>query len=147
MPQPSFNPIILYDGVCGLCNRFVQFVLKRDRRDHFRFAALQSAFAREILLRHRLDPGTLDTVYLVVNYGTPDEYLLARNDASAAVLRELGGFWRLLARILDLLPARFRDWRYRLIARSRYRVFGKYDSCPLPDPKDRSKFLDLSPHQ
>ncbi len=140
--QPS-NPIILYDGVCGLCNRFVQFVLKRDRNDQFRFAELQSNFGRNVLQRHGLDPDALDTVYLVLNHGQPSERLLSRNDASTAVLEELGGFSRVLAKLLKLLPRRFRDWRYRLVAQNRYRFFGRYESCPLPDPKDRSKFLDL----
>lgn len=141
--QPS-NPIILYDGVCGLCNRFVQFVLKRDHRDHFRFAALQSTFARTILQRHGLNPDLLDTVYLVVDYGQSSEHLLSRNAAATAVLEELGGLWRFWATLLDLLPKSFRDWRYNLVARNRYRIFGKRESCPLPDPKDRPKFLDVN---
>ncbi len=140
--QPS-NPIILYDGVCGLCNRFVQFVLKRDRNDQFRFAALQSNFGRDVLQRHGLNPDALDTVYLVLDHGQTSQHLLSRNDASTAVLEQLGGFPRLLAKLLKLLPRRFRDWRYRLVAQNRYWFFGRYDSCPLPDPKDRSKFLDL----
>ena len=140
--QPS-NPIILYDGVCGLCSRFVQFVLKRDRKDQFRFAALQSNFGRNVLQRHGLNPDALDTVYLVLDHGQPSERLLSRNDAATAVLEQLGGFPRLLTKLLRLLPRRFRDWCYRLVARNRYWFFGRYDSCPLPDPKDRSKFLDL----
>jgi predicted DCC family thiol-disulfide oxidoreductase YuxK len=145
------NPIILYDGVCGLCNRFVQFVLRHDRKDRFRFAALQSNFARTILERHSLNPEALDTVYLVLDYGqsTEDcgqssERLLSRNEAASAVLKELGGVWRLWAKVLDFLPKRFRDWRYGLVARNRYRFFGKYEICPLPDPRNRHKFLDLS---
>jgi predicted DCC family thiol-disulfide oxidoreductase YuxK len=140
--QPS-NPIILYDGVCGLCNRFVQFVLKRDRKDQFCFAALQSNFGRNVLQRHGLDPDALDTVYLVLDHGRPSERLLSRNDAPTAIFQELGGFPRLLAKLMKLLPRRFRDWRYRLVAQNRYWLFGRYDSCPLPDPKDRFKFLDL----
>ena len=138
------NPIILYDGVCGLCNRFVQFVLKRDRRDRFRFAALQSNFAREILRRHDMNPDSLDTVYLVLEHGQVSERLLVRNDAVTAVLEELGGIGRVWAKLLGLLPKAVRDWRYDLVARNRYRIFGKHKSCPLPDPKDRHKFLDLA---
>ena len=142
--QPS-NPIILYDGVCGLCNRFVRLVLKHDCKDHFRFAALQSHFACEILQRHGVDPDLLDTVYLMLDHGRPTERLLARNDAVVTVLEELGGFWRLWARLLNFLPRRFRYRQYNLLARNRYRFFGKYDSCPLPDSKDRHKFLDVAP--
>jgi len=89
------SPILLYDGVCGLCNRFVQFILRHDRRDQFRFAALQSNFARAILHRHGLSPDALDTVYLVFDYGQASERLLSRNDAATAVLKALGGVWRL----------------------------------------------------
>jgi predicted DCC family thiol-disulfide oxidoreductase YuxK len=135
--------IILYDGVCGLCNRFVQFVLKRDRKDRFRFAALQSNFARAVLERHGLNPDGLDTVYLVLDCGQPSERLLSRNNAATAVLKELGGFWKFWAPWLDLLPKKFGDWRYALVARNRYRFFGKHETCPLPSKKDRHKFLDV----
>ena len=141
--QTSSNPIILYDGVCGLCNRFVRFVLKRDRKDRFRFAALQSNLAREILQRHGLNPDSLDTVYLVLNCGQLVERLLSRNDASTAVLEDLGGFWRLWAKLLGSFPRAFRDESYNLVARNRYRLFGRHASCPLPDPDDRHKFLDF----
>jgi predicted DCC family thiol-disulfide oxidoreductase YuxK len=138
--QPS-NPILLYDGVCGLCNRFVSFILKRDRKDRFRFAALQSNFARSILERHGLNPDVLDTIYLVLDHALPSERLLSRNEAATAVLRELGGFWRVWAGLLDILPQQFRDRRYNLVARNRYRFFGKHETCPLPQEKDRHKFL------
>jgi predicted DCC family thiol-disulfide oxidoreductase YuxK len=143
--MPFSNAIILYDGVCGLCNRFVRFVLKRDRKDHFRFAALQSHFAREVLQRHHVDPNALDTVYLVLDNDQPTESLLARNDAVASVLHELGGFWRLWAKLLNFVPRSVRDWQYNLIARNRYRFFDKYVSCPLPDSEDRHKFLGIAP--
>jgi len=135
------NPIILYDGVCGLCNRFVQFVLRHDDKDRFHFAALQSNFARAILERHGLNPDLLDTVYLVFDYGQSNEHLFSRNEAASGVLKELGGVWRFWATLLDILPERFRDWRYNLVARNRYRFFGKYEACPLPKEKDRHKFL------
>src|SRR5216684_3475002 len=113
--QPH-NPIILYDGVCGLCNRFVQFVLKRDRKDQFRFAALQSSFARAILQRHGLDTDVLDTVYVVFDFDQPGERTLSRDDAATAVFQELGGPWRCWAEVANLLPKRFRDWQYRFVA-------------------------------
>jgi len=137
------HPIILYDGVCGLCDRLVQFVLKRDRDDRFQFAALQSAFARAILQRHGLNPDLLDTFHLVFDYGESSERVLARSDAVSAALDQLGGSWRVLAKLFDLFPTQFRDWQYNLIARNRYQLFGKRDACTLPDPKVRHKFLDL----
>ena len=134
------NPVILYDGVCGLCNRLVQFILKRDKRDRFRFASLQSDLANKLLQRHDRDPHDLDTVYVVVDYTQPTEHLLARSDAILFLLKELGGIWRLAA-LGKILPLTMRDGIYKLVAQNRYRVFGKYDACMLPEPKHRAKFL------
>jgi predicted DCC family thiol-disulfide oxidoreductase YuxK len=138
------HPIILYDGVCGLCNRFVRFILKRDKRDAFRFASQQSEFAANILRGHGINPEQFDTVYLVLEHGQPTEQLLARSDAADEILSQLGGIWRLWAGTMRLFPHGLRNWIYNLIARRRYQMFGKYESCPLPDPKDRHKFLDLN---
>ena len=91
---PADAPIILYDGVCGLCNRFNRFVLARDPAGRFRFAALQSALAGQILARHGRDPRDLDTLYLVLGHGRPGERLLRKSDAALWILRELGGPWR-----------------------------------------------------
>lgn len=141
MSETKSNPIILYDGVCGLCNRLVQFVLKRDKRDYFRFAALQSGLASTTLQRHGRDSRDLDTVYLVVDYGQPTERLLARSDAVLFLLNQLGGIWKLAA-FGKIMPRFLRELAYKLVARNRYRVFGKYESCMLPEPKHRTKFLD-----
>jgi predicted DCC family thiol-disulfide oxidoreductase YuxK len=137
------NPIILYDGVCGLCNHLIQFVLKRDRDDRFRFAALQSGFAASVLERHRVNPQILDTMYLILNYLQPEERLASRSNAGIQILAELGGVWRALASIVKHLPRWIRDKIYNLIARNRYQLFGKYQTCQIPDEKYRSKFLDL----
>ena len=137
------NPIILYDGICGLCNRLNQFVLKRDRNDRFRFAALQSEFAGRALQRHGVNPQVLDTMYLLSNYSQPDERLAARSEAAVLILGELGGVWRALAGMMQLLPRWFRNKAYNLIARNRYQIFGKFQTCQIPDERDRSKFLDL----
>ena len=142
MPTPDANPLVLYDGVCGLCNRLVQFLLKRDKRDRFRFASLQSEFARALLTRHGVDPHDLDTVYVVTNHEQPDETLLARSDAILYLLAELGGIWS-LAGAGRVLPRGLRDAIYKIVARNRYRVFGKHESCMLPEPKHRAKFLDV----
>ena len=142
MTREMPHPIILYDGVCGLCNRFVQFILRHDHNDQFRFAALQSNLARTILKRQNLNPDVLDTVYVVFDCGESTERVLARNEAASAVLKELGALWRFWASILDILPRGLRDWRYALVARNRYRFFGKYETCPVPKEEDRHKFLD-----
>jgi predicted DCC family thiol-disulfide oxidoreductase YuxK len=136
------NPIVLYDGVCGLCNRFVQFILRRDRNAIFRFASLQSSVAARILTRHGANPTDLDTVYLVVNHELPDEYLLSRSDAVLFVLSQLGRLWRAVASLLQLLPKFLRDPAYNAVARHRYRIFGRSDVCTLPRDADHTRFLD-----
>ena len=141
MPTPESNPIVLYDGVCGLCNRLVQFLLKRDARDRFRFASLQSEFSSRLLTRHGVDPHDLDTVYVVKNHDRPDEEILARSDAILYLLNQLGGIWS-LSGVGRVLPRTLRDVLYKLVARNRYKVFGKFESCMLPEPKHRAKFLD-----
>ena len=142
MPIPESNPIVLYDGVCGLCNRLVQFLLKRDSHDRFRFASLQSEFAEKLLKRHGADSRDLDTFYLVIDHGQPAERVLMRSDAILHVVRTLGGIWT-WARAAHILPRVLRDGIYRVVARNRYRVFGKHESCMLPEPQHQQKFLDL----
>jgi predicted DCC family thiol-disulfide oxidoreductase YuxK len=127
--ESDSNPLILYDGVCGLCNRLVQFVLKRDSRSQFRFASLQSKLAASILRRHGVNPQDLDTMYLVFDYQQPTERLAARSDAAISILRYLGGVWRMVAASLSILPRGLRNRSYNLIARNRYRIFGKYESA------------------
>ena len=135
------HPIILYDGVCGLCNRFVQFILHRDHNAVFRFASLQSGLAATILARHRANPSALDTVYVAVNYELPGEYLLSRSNAAIFVLKQLPGIGHLAALLLQLVPRFLRDAAYNVIARNRYAIFGRSEVCPLPRDQDRARFL------
>jgi predicted DCC family thiol-disulfide oxidoreductase YuxK len=137
------HPILLYDGVCGLCNRLNQFVLRRDPAGIFRFASLQSALAARTLSRHGADATDLDTVYVLVNPDQPDEYLLARSDAAIFVLKQLGGFWGLLGFVAQFKPRFLRDWGYRIVARNRYRFFGRSETCMLPSSENRDRFLDV----
>jgi len=141
--MPRSNPIILYDGVCGLCNSLVQFLLKRDSDGRLRFASLQSDFATRVLQRHGFDPKDLDTMHLVENYDQPGERVLQRSTAILRAGRELGGVWSFLAALGRVVPRPLRDMFYGLVARNRYRVFGKYETCMLPDPNQRSRFLDV----
>jgi predicted DCC family thiol-disulfide oxidoreductase YuxK len=147
------HPIILYDGVCGLCNRLNQFVLRRDPDAIFRFASLQSPFAARIVSRHGANPQDVDTVYVVVNLDLtrhdlaqetqPDERLLPLSDAIIFVLKGLGGIWKVFGLLLQLLPRPLRDAAYRLVARNRYRIFGRFETCMLPSPESRNRFLDV----
>ncbi len=142
MHESASNPIVLYDGVCGLCNRAVQFLLKRDRHDRLRFASLQSEFAAQLLQRHGFDNKDLDTVYVVLNQGEAGEALLAKGDAFLVFARELGGLWN-VARLGRIIPRSIRNWLYDSVARHRYQVFGKYDACMLPDPRYKHKFIEV----
>jgi predicted DCC family thiol-disulfide oxidoreductase YuxK len=141
MSEPN-RTIVLYDGVCGLCNRAVQFLLKRDRHDRFRFASLQSDFAANLLQRHGINYTKLDTVYAVVNHGETKEKLLAKGDAFLFFAKVLGGIWS-VARLGSVIPRPIRNWLYDFVAANRYRVFGKAESCMLPDPASRHKFLEV----
>lgn len=142
MPESTSNPIVLYDGVCGLCNRAVQFLLRRDRHDRLRFASLQSDFAATLLERHDLDHKDLDTVYVVLNRGEANEALLAKSDAFLQLAGVIGGVWS-IAQIGKIIPRSIRNWLYDFVARHRYQVFGKYEACMLPDPRHKHKFIEV----
>jgi predicted DCC family thiol-disulfide oxidoreductase YuxK len=133
-PSPA-QPLVLFDGVCGLCNRFVDFVLPRDRAGRLRFAPLQSPLGRELLAAAGLDPDALDSVVLVRGGRVYRE-----SAAPLRVLGELGLPWSLLAAALAI-PAPLRDAVYRFVAARRYAWFGRRDTCRLPSPEERARFL------
>lgn len=130
--------MIFYDGVCGLCDRTVRFVLRRDDAGRFRFAPLQSDYAAVVLARHGRDAGDLDSVSLLLDPGGPGERLLAKSDAVLAILDGLGGAWRLAA-LARWLPRAWRDAAYDALARRRYRWFGRFEQCPIPSPPLRAR--------
>ena len=138
MPSPaSGSEILFYDGHCGLCHRAVQFVLKQDRSGAaFRFAPLQGpTFQSRVAPERRL--GLPDSVVVL----TSDDRLLVRSNAFIHILRRLGGGWRWLAGVLGVIPRPLRDAVYDIVARVRYRVFGKRDDlCPLLPPELRARF-------
>ena len=140
MPEPTSTTIVLYDGVCGLCNRLVQFLLKRDPHDRFRFASLQSDFSTELLKRRGIDALDLDTVHVVFDYGKPGEKVLSRSDAIIHALSQIGGLWGIF-RAGKVVPRPLRDSFYKLVATNRYRFFGKYDVCQMPEERFKHKFL------
>jgi predicted DCC family thiol-disulfide oxidoreductase YuxK len=128
------HPVIFYDGVCGLCNRWVDFVLTRDRRQRFQFAPLQGETARTRLKITGDQP--LNSVVLVDHAG---EY--RKSDAIWRMLMQLGGVWRIAGTALRLVPRPLRNCGYDCIARHRYRLFGKKESCRLPTRGERERFL------
>jgi len=134
--------LVLFDGVCGLCNKFVQFVLNHDSQGRFHFASLQSDLARELLARHGKNPELLKTVYLVINPGTSDEKLYSKSAAALRIFGELEGPTKAL-KVFLIVPAPLRNVGYDLVAAVRYKIFGKSDTCPLPKASDRARFLDV----
>lgn len=141
-PTESNAPVLLYDGVCGVCNSAVRTILRFDTRGTLRFAALDSDFARDIIARHpRL--ADLDTVVFVRDPGTEREAVSAQSAALLQVADYLGGFWK-LALAARVIPSAVRDRLYAAFAKARYHVGGRYDTCPIPSPKVRSRFVDAT---
>ena len=137
----SHSPaVLLYDGTCGFCDGAVKFVLRVDRRGELRFAALDSAFGVAVLDRHPA-LASIDSVVYVEDPEGEDERVTVRSEAALRVARYLGGPWRVLGAIVGLIPAPIRDWLYDRFAAIRYRVFGRVDSCALPAPEVRARFL------
>jgi predicted DCC family thiol-disulfide oxidoreductase YuxK len=135
----SASRIVLFDGVCGLCSRTVRFVLRRDRESRFVYSPLQGETAAAILERHGLAPD-LETMIYVDTHAGSVERIYTKSDAILHILDDLGGVWRLVAG-LRILPRPLRDGVYDLIARHRYRWFGRFESCRLPAPEQQSLFL------
>jgi len=133
--------VLLYDGVCGFCNKSVQMILQHDRRGTLRFAALQSAYGEAVKARHA-ELKDVDSVVLVERLpDTREERIFIRSDAALRIAAYLGGWWKGLL-IFRLLPRAVRDFFYDTFARYRYRFFGKYDSCLVPSPEVRARFID-----
>jgi predicted DCC family thiol-disulfide oxidoreductase YuxK len=132
----SGRPVLLFDGVCNLCNASVLFVIRRDRRNYFRFASLQSEAGQALLEGFHLPANEFETFVLV-----EDGRCFVRSTAALRVVRRLNGLWPLLYTFI-LIPRPIRDFFYDLIARRRYRWFGKREACMVPKPELQSRFLD-----
>ena len=133
-PTADSNSILFFDGVCGLCNRFVDFVLKYDRRGRVLFAPLQGTKAAEALPEDIVRG--LDTVVLL-----DGDQCHIRSSAVVRIFWNLGGPWSVLGTLLWLIPKPLRDLGYKAVARSRYRLFGQKETCRLPTPDERARFL------
>jgi predicted DCC family thiol-disulfide oxidoreductase YuxK len=132
--------VLLYDGLCGFCDGFVQFVLRRDKLGTMRFATLQGEYARQVLGRH---PGLhgVDAVVLVESPGTANERVLVRSEAALGVADYIGGIWG-TASVFRIVPGFIRDAAYDLFASVRYTIFGRYSTCPVPTATQRARFAD-----
>ncbi len=129
------HKIILFDGVCNLCNATVNFVIKRDKKDRFRFAALQSEYGKSIVLKFDVDTSQTDSIILVDN-----DTCFVKSTAALHISKSLSGAYPLFF-IFIIIPAFIRNWVYDFIARNRYKWFGKKESCMIPTPALKDKFL------
>jgi len=142
--------LVIFDGHCGFCNRSVRWFLRRDRRDRLRFVPSESPKLDPLLARHQISEAenglrspTLSpsTILVVSNLDTPVEQVLVRSDAAIAMLRQLPAPWPAVAAVMSWIPGPLRDLGYRLVARFRYRIWGRLESCPIPTAQERSRFL------
>ena len=127
------HPIIFYDGVCGLCDRSVQFLIKHDNKRKLRYATLQSTLAKSVL-------GKDITFDSFIYYNQNKIY--QRSSGALMAAKQLGGWWKLTG-IFWMVPRFLRDGIYDWIAQNRYQWFGKYDSCKIPTPEQKTLFLDI----
>ncbi len=128
--------IIFFDGVCNVCNASVQFILKRDPEGAFKYCTLQSARGQKTLEENGMPTGTFDTFLLSEN-----GKLYTKSTAALRAVKELSGFWPMLY-VFIIVPAFVRDTIYGFVARNRYKWFGKKESCMIPTPEIRSRFLE-----
>ena len=131
--------VLLYDGVCGFCNRSVHTIIRHDRRGEMQFAALQSEYGKSVVARHP-ELQNIDSLVLVERVNG-EEKISTHSTAALRIAAYLGGWWKFFL-IARAIPRPLRDIFYNLFARYRYRLFGKYESCPIPSPEIRSRFID-----
>lgn len=127
--------LIVFDGICNLCNGFVKFVVKRDKKNIFKFTPIQSDAAK------KFDLPEFDSDSPVTIFYVRGRTVLQKSDAALSIFYDLGGIWKAFI-VFRLFPRFFRNWFYDRIANNRYKMFGKRDSCMVPTPELRNKFLD-----
>ena len=130
------HPIILFDGVCNVCNTAVQFIIKRDKKNHFRFASLQSSEGRKLLAHHELPSNDFSSFVLI-----EDDRSYVKSEGALKVAKKLSGLWPILYGFI-IVPKFLRDGIYNLIAKNRYKWFGKSNVCMIPTPEIKAKFLN-----
>ncbi len=130
-----YKNIILFDGVCNLCNGLVQFVIKRDKKSIFKFASLQSDFGQQFLQQNNLSATTFNSFIYVRN-----NTILQKSTAALYVLKDLSTLASVLF-VFILIPAFIRNFIYDIVAKNRYKWFGKKDECIVPTPALKEKFL------
>lgn len=127
--------LLLFDGVCNLCNGAVKFVIKRDKKKKFKFASLQSPYAQSLLVKFDLPAKNFESFVYVKN-----NIFYLKSSAALLLLKDLGGIWKLFYTFI-IIPKFMRDFVYDTIAKNRYQTFGKSDSCMIPSPDIKERFL------
>lgn len=136
------TPVLLYDGECGLCNATIRFMLKHDRRGALMFAPLQGSTAQRFLRARGLPVADFDSIVFVEDLRVQTASYHLRTAGALRALEEMGGGWRRAARVLRCIPASWRDAGYRIVARLRYRLYGRYQPAPLPNPAWARRILE-----
>ena len=133
---PKHKKIILFDGVCNLCNSSINYVIDKDTKDEFRFLALQSALGKELQEYLGIAPDNLDSIILY----SPEEAYYIKSTAALKIISRFSGLWKIVL-IFNIVPTKIRDFIYDIVARNRYIWYGKQQQCRIPTPELESKFL------
>ncbi len=137
MKIPDGKQLIFFDGVCNLCNGSIQYIIKHDKNDLFRYAPLQSEIGKEFIKERKIDTSKVDSILLY----EPNIAYYTKSTAVLKIGRTFGGGYKLLG-IFEFIPGPVRDWFYDLIAKNRYKWFGKQNECMIPTPELKAKFID-----
>ena len=135
---PKNKHIILFDGVCNFCNDSVRFIMKRDKKDLYRYASLQSELGQKLTQERDINTDKVDSIILI----QPSEAYYIKSDAALEIAKNMSGLYPVLSVFL-FLPRGFRDFFYDLVAKNRYKWFGKKEACPMPSPEEQDKFLEV----
>jgi len=134
---PNHKKLILFDGVCNLCNNTVQYVIKHDEKDVFRFTTLQSEIGQTIIKKYNIDVSKTDSILLFTN----EDGIKVKSTAALHIAKHLG-FPNNIMSVFLIIPAFIRNYVYDYIAKNRYKWYGKREECMIPTPELRAKFLD-----
>ena len=136
MEMNENNKIILFDGVCNLCNSSVQYVIRRDKSNAYRFAALQSEIGKKLVEQRGIDTSQIDSIILI----EPGVAYYTKSTAALKIAQSFGGVWQLTS-VFEWIPEKIRDWVYDYIAKNRYKWYGKKEVCMVPSPENNERFL------
>lgn len=138
MELPKGKHIVLFDGVCNLCDAAVQRIIKHDKKDLYRFASLQSELGQQLLKERGIDTNAIDSIILII----PGEAYYIKADAALEIAKNMGSWYMALGFTKNVLPSSFTNWVYDFVAKNRYKWYGKKEACMIPTPELKAKFLD-----